>query len=69
VAIRAGQLLVNDHPVRDEVSLRGAYHPDAGPMTVPDGTVWTGTTLHQTDSLRIGPVPSAALLGKVSGFP
>jgi signal peptidase I len=69
VRVKDNQLLVNDQPVRKDAALRISYRPDAGPILVPAGTVWVATSLHMTDSLAIGPVPAAAIKGKVANFP
>jgi hypothetical protein len=70
VAIRDGHLLVNDQPVSKIADLRGGgFQPDCGPILIPVGTVWLSTTMHRTDSMVMGPIPAAAIRGRVAKFP
>lgn len=67
VAIAGGLVQVNGKPDRNAASV-GAL-PDAGPLVVPAQHVYVVTTQHQTDSIVRGPIPAAALRGRLLDFP
>ncbi len=67
VEIVGGQLLVNGSPYKRSGPL--ASHPDEGRLVVPENHVYVVTTAHSTDSVARGPMPAAALRGRIAEFP
>ena len=66
VAIAQGILTVNGKPVG-----RGSetQSPNAGPLRVPANHVYVVSDNHQQDSVAAGPIPLAALRGRLGSLP
>ncbi|MBA3685433.1 MAG: S26 family signal peptidase [Planctomycetes bacterium] len=67
IAVRDGKLVVNG-----TVFARApADHllSTAGPTVVPAGHLFVVTNTHESDSFRQGPIPAAALYGRIEEFP
>lgn len=66
IAIAQGVLTVNGKPAG-----RGAETqlPNAGPLRVPANHVYVVSDNHQQDSLAAGPIPTAALRGRLGALP
>jgi hypothetical protein len=69
IRLRAGALDVDDRPVSDWSVVHQPIAADLGPVVVPAGHLWLGTTGHRTDSLARGPIPRAQVLGIVGDPP
>ena len=44
-------------------------YPDEGRLVIPANHVYVVTTLHTTDSVAQGPLPAAAIRGRIAEFP
>jgi hypothetical protein len=66
IEVRAGVLLVDGaaSPLKPPADV-----PDAGPLAVPSGHVFVVSQRHRLDSFAYGPIPLAAVRGRVAGFP
>ncbi len=66
IAITQGVLTVNGKPAGRGSETR---QPDAGPLRVPANHVFVLSDNHQQDSLAAGPIPAAALRGRLGSLP
>ena len=66
IRIQDGKILVNG-----KVAPRGAdvSLPPAGPLIVPANHLFVTSSRHMYDSIAFGPLPQAALLGRVKDLP
>jgi hypothetical protein len=66
IEVRGGALLVDGAASRFKPP---TDLPDAGPLTVPAGHLFVVSQRHRLDSFAHGPIPLAAVRGRVAGFP
>ncbi len=67
VSVVGGALKVNgnDAAVKNPI----ANQPDSGPLQVPAGHVYVVSSYHRLDSVAFGPLPEAAIRGRLSELP
>ncbi|MBA2480901.1 MAG: hypothetical protein H0V44_09575, partial [Planctomycetes bacterium] len=66
VSLAKGMLQVNGAPSKYSGPTNLA---DSGPLMVPQNHVYVVTSTHLTDSVVKGPLPAAALRGRIAEFP
>jgi hypothetical protein len=67
IAMRDGKLLVNGDVFKQAPA--DPLLPNGGPAVVPAGHLFVVTNTHESDSFRNGPIPAAALHGRIAEFP
>ncbi len=66
IEVRGGTLLVDGAASRWKPP---TDFPDAGPLSVPTGHIFVVSLRHRLDSFAYGPIPLAAVRGRLTGFP
>jgi hypothetical protein len=66
IEVKGGVLLVDGAASR---LTPPSDHPDCGPLPVPTGHVFVVSKRHRLDSFAFGPIPLAAIRGRLTGFP
>lgn len=66
VEVRGGKILVNGKPVPRGADINA---PSTPPVTVPANHIFVTSSRHRFDSIGFGPIPQAAILGRVRDLP
>jgi hypothetical protein len=66
IAVKSGQITVNGMPTERGSALS---MNDCGPIQVPRDHVYVLSDKHQRDSIAQGPLPAAAIIGRIGSLP